>query len=237
MLLAFADKRFIPLRLCALLLFVWAAEGCATRPDFTTVPVADTPHTIYYIYRDWHTSVMLDAATYRNLSKLPAISTSLNTEVAPARYVRIGWGDGDYYTGKSTSVVTATRALLASRYSAIQVIGYTVDPFARIPAETLVPLHITDEAMRELVTYLDASFARGDTGKLLDLHAYVENSGVFYEASERYGLFNTCNTWSSRALRAAGLPIRGALNLTAQSVFEQARAIADYQQRTLAQAP
>jgi hypothetical protein len=128
-------------------------------------------------------------------------------------------------------MVTATRALIASPYSAIQVIGYTADPFARIPAETLVPLHITDDAMRGFVTYLDASFARGDANNLLPLPGYVENSGVFFEASERYGLFYTCNTWSSNALRAAGLPIRGAFNLTAQSVFEQARAISDYQQQ------
>lgn len=224
---------------CSRLLAPWLillTTACATRPDVAAIPLDDTPHTIYAIYRDWHTSVMLDAATYRKLSKLPAMSTTLDTEVAPAGYVRIGWGDGDYFTGKSTSVLTATRALVASPYSAIQVIGYTADPFARIPAETRVPLRITEQAMRELVTYLDASFARDDTGNLLPLHAYVENSGVFYQASQRYGLFNTCNTWSSAALRAAGLPVRGALNLTAQSVFEQARAISDYQALALAEA-
>jgi uncharacterized protein (TIGR02117 family) len=220
-------------RLLAVLLIL-LTTACATHPDVAAIPLNDTPHTIYYIYRDWHTSVMLDAATYRNLSKLPAINTSLDTEVAPAGYVRIGWGDGDYYTGKNTSVVTATRALIASPYSAIQIIGYTADPFARIPEETRVPLRITEQAMRELVTYLDASFAQGDAGNLLPLQGYVENSGVFFEASQRYGLFNTCNTWSSNALRAAGLPIRGALNLTAQSVFEQARMISAYQQQQTA---
>lgn len=218
--------------LAALLILLTTA--CATRPDVAAIPLNDTPHTIYYIYRDWHTSVMLEAATYRNLSKLPAINTSLDAEVAPAGFVRIGWGDGAYYTGKSTSVVTATRALIASSYSAIQVIGYTADPFARIPEETRVPLQITDQAMRELVTYLDASFARGDANNLLSLQGYVENSGVFFEASQQYSLFNTCNTWSSNALRAAGLPIRGALNLTAQSVFEQARMISAYQQQQTA---
>ena len=211
------------------LLCVLVTSACATRPDLTAVPVAETPHTIHYIYRDWHTSIMLDAATYRELSKLPAINTALNTEVAPAGYVRIGWGDGDYYTGKSTSVVTATRALLASKYSAIQVIGYTADPFERIPAETRVALRITDEAMRALVAYLDASFLREGDGQLHQLQAYVENSGVFFEASLHYGLLNNCNSWSGDALRAAGLPVRGAFNLTAESVFEQAQAISEYQ--------
>lgn len=211
------------------LLFIFSTTACTTPPDTATIPVSDTPHTIYYIYRDWHTSIMFDANTYRTLSTLPQINEALNTEVAPAGYVRIGWGDGDYYTGKSTSVATATRALFASRYSAIQVIGYTADPFARIPAETRVALQITDSAMQELVKYLDASFARNAEATLLPLQAYVENSGVFFEASQKYGLLNNCNTWSGEALRAAALPIRSTFHLTAQSVFEQARAIAEYQ--------
>lgn len=208
---------------------VLLTTACATRPDLSSVPLEDTPHTIYYIYRDWHTSVMLDGATYRRLSKLPLIDPALDFEVAPAGYVRIGWGDGEYYTGKDTTVMSATRALIASRYSAIQVIGYTADPFERIPPDTLVALQITDDAMRELVTYLDASFLQNEQGELNQLRAYVENSGVFFEASRKYGIFNNCNTWSGDALRAAGLPIRGAFNLTAKSVFEQARAISQYQ--------
>lgn len=217
-------------RLVALLLALLVG-ACTTRLDVAAIPLADTPHTIWFIYRDWHTSVMLDAETYRNLSELPQINTTLNTEVAPAGYVRIGWGDGDYYTGKNTSVLTATRALIASSYSALQVIGYTADPFERIPEETRVPLRITDAGLRELVTYLDASFVQDAEGNLQQLQAYVENSGVFFEASQQYGFLNTCNSWSSDALRAAGLPVRGTLNLTAQSVFEQARAIADYQRQ------
>ncbi len=216
------------------LLFSFCVIACTTSctvlPDTAAIPVSATPHTIYYIYRDWHTSIMFDANTYRALSQLPQINEALNTEVAPAGYVRIGWGDGDYYTGKSTSVATATRALFASRYSAIQVIGYTADPFARIPQETRVALHITDSAMQELVKYLDTSFARNAEEALLPLPAYVENSGVFFEASQKYGLLNNCNTWSGEALIAAGLPIRSTFHLTAQSVFEQARVIAEYQQ-------
>lgn len=216
-------------RLLALLCF-FSATACSPLPDTAAIAVHDTPHTIYYIYHDWHTSVMLDASTYRALSKLPQTDAALNTEVAPAGYVRIGWGDGDYYTGKSTSVATATRALFASRYSAIQVIGYTADPFARIPAEIRVALRITDYAMQELVKYLDESFAQNEAERLLPLPAYVENSGVFFEASQKYGLLNNCNTWSGEALRAAALPIRRTFLLTAQSVFEQARAISEFQQ-------
>jgi uncharacterized protein (TIGR02117 family) len=220
------------------LLFTLFTTGCASHPDLAAIPLSDTTHTIHYIYRDWHTSVMLDAATYRELSTLPQLDAALDEEVAPAGYVRIGWGDGDYYTGKSTSVVSATRALLASPYSAIQVIGYTANPFERIPAETRVELRITDAAMHELVSYLDSSFAlKGGSSsekELQPLQAYVENSGVFFVASQHYGFFHNCNTWSGEALRAAGLPIRSTLHLTAESVFEQALQISQYQQQRTA---
>jgi uncharacterized protein (TIGR02117 family) len=191
--------RIEPCSLAALLLCLLLG-ACAIRPDTAAIPLTDTPHTVW-----------------------------LNTEVAPAGYVRIGWGDGDYYTGRDTSVVSATRALVASRYSAIQVIGYTADPFARIPEETRVPLRISDEGLRRLVAYFDASFALTSEDNLKPLRAYIENTGVFFEASRRYGILNTCNTWSSDALRAAGLPVRSTFALTAQSVFEQARAISIYQ--------
>jgi uncharacterized protein (TIGR02117 family) len=211
------------------LLLAVCITACASRPDPANIPVAATTHTIHFIYRDWHTSVMLDAATYLDLSVAAKSDVALQAEVAPARFVRIGWGDGDYYTGKSTSIGTATRALFASKYSAIQVIGYEVEPFPLIPAQTRVALRITDAAMQELVRYLDASFARNEQNELLQLEAYVENSGVFFEASQHYGLLNNCNTWSGQALQSAGLPIRSAFRLTAQSIFEQARTIAEYQ--------
>jgi hypothetical protein len=44
---------------------------------------------------------------------------------------------------------------------------------------------------------------------------------MFYLAEGDYSLFNTCNTWVTKALQAAGLPIRSAL--LAGGVMRQAR--------------
>jgi uncharacterized protein (TIGR02117 family) len=204
--------------------------SCSSMPDPAAIPLSDTSNTIYFIYRDWHTSIMVDGSRFREFSKA-AHSGDLGAEVKDARYVRVGWGDGDYFTGKSTTVITATRALLLSGYSAVQFLGYESDPFQSIPAENSVPLAISDAALAELVAYIDASLAYDAAGASMRLPNYVENSGVFLQSSKRYGLLSNCNTWSGTALQVAGLPIRSALHLTAQSVFEQARAISDYQQQ------
>lgn len=212
-----------------LLLLSVMLGSCASRPDLAAIPVSDTPNTIYFIYRDWHTSVMIEGSRFLELSSTVRNSAEMNAEVAPARYVRVGWGDGDYFTGKSTNVGTATKALLASGYSALQFIGYEGDPFEVIPQETRVPLQISDQALADLVRYIDESVALSADGTPTLLPNYVENSGVFLQSSKRYGLFNNCNTWSGKALQTAGLPIRSALHLSAQSVFSQAREISAWQ--------
>ena len=106
---------------------------------------------------------------------------------------------------------------------------YIQPPFDEIPAETRVALVITEKGLRRLIRYLDNSFVRDDKGQLIPLPAYGEGVGHFYRAEGQYGLFSNCNTWSGRALQAAGLPVRSRLQLTAQSVFEQAKSISDYQ--------
>lgn len=210
------------LRVACGILFV-ALAGCSSLPDKEKIPTANASQQIYFIYREWHTSILLPADAVRAHSKV------MGEEAVGQQFVRVGWGDGDYFTGKSKSVGTATKALFVSQYSALQVLTYTQSPFTEIPAETRAALAITDKGLRLLIRYIDNSFVRDDKGQLIPLPAYGEGVGHFYRAEGQYGLFSNCNTWSGRALQAAGLPVRSRLQLTAQSVFEQARAISDYQ--------
>lgn len=194
-------------------------------PAKQKIPVADTEHIIHFIYRDWHTSILLDARTAALHSR------HLKNEAQGQGYIRVGWGDGNYFTGKSKSVGSATKALLASSHSALQVITYLHSPFETLPRETYVAVAISDEGMRNMIHYLDKSFALDDSGQIIPLQSYVESAGRFYQASGHYSVFSNCNTWSSRALQAAGLPVRSSLQFTAQSVFEQALFISHYQQQ------
>ncbi|MCE3251453.1 MAG: hypothetical protein K0Q67_463 [Cellvibrio sp.] len=192
-------------------------------PAKQKIPTANTEHTIYFIYREWHTSILLDAKTIALHSRF------LQQEAVNQRYIRIGWGDGNYFTGKSKTFGSATKALIASSHSALQVIAYAQPPFTSIPYETRVPIAISDKGMRKLIRYLDNSFAVDGDGHAIPLEAYVTDAGNFYQARGHYSLFSNCNTWSGSALQAAKLPVRSSLQLTAQSVFEQARFISDYQ--------
>lgn len=207
--------------ICALLLPMLSA--CSSMPSRQKIPVANAEHTIYFIYRKWHTSIMLDAAVVARYSK------HLQADAAGQQFVRVGWGDGEYFTGKNKSFGSAAKALVASRYSALQVLTYTQLPFDQIPEQTRVPLALNDEAMRALIRYLDDSLVLDSNAQPIPLQSYGLGVGRFYQATGSYGLLSNCNTWSGRALQAAKLPVRSGLQLTAQSVFEQAKFISDYQ--------
>ncbi len=196
--------------------------SCTSTPPVKKIPTVGAKHTVYFIYRGWHTSILLDAKL------LAAQNPQLSADLKGQRYARIGWGDGEYFTGKSKSTGTAAKALVASGYSAVQLLTYDYDPFEEIPPETLVPLALTDEGLNRLIAYLGDSIAVDSLGKLERLPAFGEATGVFFKSKHHYGLFNNCNSWSANALRTAGLPVSS--RLTAQGVFDQARFISQWQQ-------
>ena len=196
-------------------------SGCASVPSTKDVPVANTKHTIYFIYRGWHTSILLDA---KSLSlRVPQLEADLKNQ----KYARVGWGDGDYFTGKNKSFTSATKALVASGYSAMQLLAYDYEPFAEISAETRVPIAISDQGLRELASYIGNSIKIDASGRLVRLPVFGDTMGLFFQAKDSYGVFSNCNTWSAHALRVAGLPI--ATRLTAQGVFRQASYISNVQ--------
>ncbi len=195
--------------------------GCVTQAP-KDLPSAATSQRIYFIYRDWHTSILIPA------DAIHAHSRYLKTDAVDQQYLRVGWGDGEYFTGRSKTLGAATRALFISRYSALQILGYSQPPFDDLPASTWVPLAVTESGLRKLITYIDDSFDL-ENRRPIPLIAHGEGVGNFYKSSGHYGLLSNCNTWSGRALQAAGLPVRSRLHLTAQSVFEQARVISHKQ--------
>ncbi len=83
-------------------------------------------------------------------------------------------------------------------------------------------LRLTPREFDDLSRFISKSYARDGTGHTIRLaRGYTDNS-AFYLATGRYHLFNTCNTWTAKALRAAGCPLVAALTLTASQLMDQA---------------
>ncbi len=207
--------------IATIIFLAWLVAGCASLPKASAIPITNTNHIIYFVYRKWHTSIVLDAKS------LATQSAKLADDLPGAKFARIGWGDGDYFTGKSKTWSTAATALVASHYSALQLLTYGDELLTEIPTETIVALAINDNGLQQLIHYIDSSIAVDEKNKAQRLQAYAADTGIFFQATEHYSFFNNCNTWSGQALRLAGLPV--ANRLTAQGVFAQAREISRIQ--------
>jgi uncharacterized protein (TIGR02117 family) len=210
------------MRLIALLAPLLLLAGCAGMPSRADLPKGATPHTVYVVQYGWHTALLFDG------KDMLARSSKLAQDFHDHKYMLIGWGDGAYFVEDHPDVSQAVKALVASDYPALQAGGRETNPPLGVAPGDSVPLAVTERGYNQLVAYIDHSIAADADGKPVYLGKQLPNLNLFYKATGNYSLLNNCNSWVVGALRAAELPVSG-FNLTARSVFEQAKRISELQ--------
>lgn len=126
---------------------------------------------------------------------------------ALAQYVAFGWGAEEFYINTPTwnelKISTAFKALFGLSRSAMHVKFYNnifVD-------ESVRNIYINSESYLRLVHFIVESFKLDSEGFPIQLPGVsFSRHDAFYIANGRFSLFNTCNTWANRGLKAAGLP-------------------------------
>ena len=71
--------------------------------------------------------------------------------------------------------------------------------------------------------YFAESFAKDDAGQVMPLRPGLYGKSRFYLSRETYHVFKTCNVWTARGLRAAGLPITSAWTIQVDSLMSEVR--------------
>jgi len=125
-----------------------------------------------------------------------------------ADHVAIGYGNREFYLNTPTwadlSLKTAAAAMLGSGPTLLH-IEHVDRPR---PEEWQRPLRLTAEQYRRLAGYIQRRFQLDATGRPIPvLGRGYANYDMFYEANGGYSFVMTCNEWTGRALRAAGVRI------------------------------
>ena len=68
-----------------------------------------------------------------------------------------------------------------------------------------------------------ASFTRDEAGNAIPHGLGLYGNSRFYLSSETYHIFNTCNVWTARVLKSAGLPTVPACAIKVENLMAQAR--------------
>lgn len=177
---------------------------------------ADGDFTVYVSSNGWHTDIAIARAD------IPADRIPEKVDLPEAAYLQFGWGDADFYTEPEPGVGTTLGAALPGP-AVVHLSGLGVRPSLAFRDLEEVSLKLDAEQFARLVDHLHASFDRsGDRAAEPGIYAFSR----FYPATGEFHLFNTCNTWTARALAAAGLNVDPSGVQTAGELMRQLRTAA-----------
>ena len=113
-------------------------------------------------------------------------------------------------------------AALVPTPSVLHVAGLAADPVRHYPGAEVISLPLDDAGMQRLVDFIDASFKRDGKDRAAATGPGLYPSSRFYPAVGRFHILNTCNTWTARALKAAGFDV-GPDTTRAEGLMRQVR--------------
>ncbi|MBW2270683.1 MAG: DUF2459 domain-containing protein [Deltaproteobacteria bacterium] len=185
-----------------LLLAVTALAACTSSEphiDDARAGGGSPPVAIYVVAHEGHTGIAVPRAD------IPAGLWPESRDFPQADYVEVGWGDRNYYYGRDQGAWGTLSAALWPTPSVLHVAGVHGPGFVR------------------LIRYFDAAHERSGSAAAASLGPGLYGNSRFYPGWESFHIFRTCNVWTARGLRAAGLSIHDPI--TSDRLMSQAREI------------
>lgn len=122
-----------------------------------------------------------------------------------AEFVAIGWGDREFYLHTPTwGDLTAARAFGALSGGNRSLLHVTYLQRAQL-RRGAYKLPLSQAQYAQLVAHVRSTLPSGRAVPIAGAH--YANDDAFYEAQGSYHLFETCNTWTGRGLRQAGVTV------------------------------
>lgn len=163
----------------------------------------------------WHTGIAF------RLSDAPGQIERLRAEFAGAESIEVGWGNREYWMAPEPTIGQGLRAGLLPSESAVRVIAFRGAIGAFFVESDILEVELTRAGLARLAGFVDRSLALDGHAALIPLSPEPIRASRYYLARGRYHALNNSNTWTAKALREGGLPIRPALALTVANVLCQ----------------
>ncbi len=88
------------------------------------------------------------------------------------------------------------------------------------PGSEIESLCLSDDNLSALVRFISNSFYKDSNGDIQALKKGIYGDSQFYKGVGNYYLMNTCNKWTAKGLKSAGLDILPTFKLTADSIID-----------------
>ena len=124
------------------------------------------------------------------------------------KYIAFGWGDEEFYLNTPTwddlKLATAFKAGFWPTRTIMQVYYINNEPDE---TENTIKLSLNEEQFLKISSFVRNTFEIDSTGLVIKVEPnnkfYFREQ--FYKAKGTYSIFNTCNNWTNRGLKQAGI--------------------------------
>ena len=191
--------------------------ACSTKPyvvNHLEMPAVAGQEEIYIVSHGWHTGFVVPAKQI--LNQLPR----LRKRFGDIHYIEFGWGDKDFYQAKEVTTGLTIKAILWPTESVIHAVAVPKKAdkyFANSIVETLC---LSGREYSSLLRFISESFYKDEHGEILELESGIYRNSQFYKGSGNFYLMNTCNKWTAKGLKSAGMDISPTFKLTADSIMD-----------------
>lgn len=213
----------------ALALGLFGLSACTAGP---AVPPDAGPPTraVHVVSNNWHTGIVVPRAAILATGLMPEAG-----DFPDAAYLTFGWGDRDYYPAPEATVGMALGAALVPT-PAVMHVEASPGPPAPVPGgREVLRVPLSDSGLDALVAAIAADFERPEGAPARLIAPGLGADSGFYPARGSFHLFNTCNTWTARMLRAGGVDIAPAGVVSASDLTARLQAALDAQPRAAPQ--
>ena len=201
--------------LILLLSLLWML-ACSTKPyvvKATNNEPASGNKKVYVLNHGWHTSLVLPSADVA--ADLP----ELKKRFGKVPYIEFGWGDSGFYQAQKVTTGITLQALFWPSTAVIHAVAVPNSPDDYFPDSEVLAVCLTNQNYASLKNFVVNSFYRDEFGHLLQLKKGIYGDSQFYEGVGNYYFLNTCNKWTAKGLKSAGMNFSTTFKLTARSVM------------------
>jgi len=169
---------------------------------------------IFVVSHGWHTGLVVPAKLVQ--SRIPGLKNRFDNIL----YLEFGWGDKGFYQSTDVTSALTVRAIFWPTESIIHVVAVTEKADDYFTNSQVSKICLNGSGYSTLIRFIESSFLKDDNGKIVPLQSGIYGNSQFYKSIGDYYLMNTCNKWTAKALKSAGMDISPFFKLTAGSIMD-----------------
>lgn len=172
---------------------------------------------IYVVTHAWHTGFVVPAKEIQ--TRFPMLKKRFGS----TPYLEFGWGDKAFYQAEEITTGITLSAIFWPTESVIHAVAVPEMPNEYFPNNEIEKLCLSDGEYSSLIKFISNSFHKNQDGNILELKSGIYGNSQFYKGVGDFHIFNTCNKWTAKGIKSAGMDISPIIKLTAGSIMNYIR--------------